>query len=177
MTSAGEWSSIPGTDGWLGAGDLEPERIVANLLKAQELPTDLYGRDGRVPARRGSPVSIAGADPGGRLSGPDAGWRNMLRNLAADAATADAEAYACGERRLTEHHGLVVDSVVGALLDAVDEAFTALPGWPKVRPSTARGGFTRWHFHPLARPSSSSLQAPASPASNPGHWQIVADDH
>lgn len=34
--------------------------------------------------------------PGGRLSGPDAGWRNMLRNLDGAQAIAAAEAAAHG---------------------------------------------------------------------------------
>jgi hypothetical protein len=40
---------IPGTAGWLGASDLEPEQILANLLSKAELPTDLYGRQPPVP--------------------------------------------------------------------------------------------------------------------------------
>jgi hypothetical protein len=37
-------TEIPGTGGWLGTCDLEPEQILANLLEQNELPTDLFGR-------------------------------------------------------------------------------------------------------------------------------------
>ena len=37
--------------------------------------------------------------PGGRLTGPDAGWRNMERNLAGDLAIAAAEAAARDDHR------------------------------------------------------------------------------
>ncbi|MFZ5871924.1 MAG: hypothetical protein ACOYXW_15540 [Actinomycetota bacterium] len=42
---------ITGTAGWLGASDLEPETIVANLLDRDELPTDLWHRQPPVPTR------------------------------------------------------------------------------------------------------------------------------
>lgn len=42
---------ITGTAGWLGASDLEPETIVANLLDRHELPTDLRHRQPPVPTR------------------------------------------------------------------------------------------------------------------------------
>jgi hypothetical protein len=36
---------VTGTYGWLGAGDLEPDRLVANLTEADRLPTDIWMTD------------------------------------------------------------------------------------------------------------------------------------
>jgi hypothetical protein len=47
-----DYSEIDGTGGWLGPSDLEADRVVANLLEADELPTDLYGREPRVSTKR-----------------------------------------------------------------------------------------------------------------------------
>jgi hypothetical protein len=55
------WLTIPETGGILGASDLEPDRIVANLLEARELPTDLYGREPLVPAARRRSAANAAA--------------------------------------------------------------------------------------------------------------------
>jgi hypothetical protein len=60
----GGWWTIPETGGMLGAGDLEPDRIIANLLEASELPTDLYHRQSFVStARRPSPTRAAAPEP------------------------------------------------------------------------------------------------------------------
>ena len=52
IDDTGDFVGIDGTVGWLGAGDLEADRIVANLLEADELPTDLYHREPAVSTRR-----------------------------------------------------------------------------------------------------------------------------
>lgn len=49
--AAGIVSWLEGTTGWLGAADLEADEVIANLLNASELPTDLYLR-GFVSTRR-----------------------------------------------------------------------------------------------------------------------------
>lgn len=36
----GGWHEIPDTAGWLGVGDLEPDRIIGNLLDADELASN-----------------------------------------------------------------------------------------------------------------------------------------
>jgi hypothetical protein len=46
---------VPVTAGWLGASDLEAERVVANLLDAEELPTDLFRRQPPISTRRQHP--------------------------------------------------------------------------------------------------------------------------
>jgi hypothetical protein len=44
------WSTIPGTGGILGAGDLAPRQIISGLLQVREVPTD-PGSPSRSPAR------------------------------------------------------------------------------------------------------------------------------
>jgi hypothetical protein len=36
---------LPGTYGWLGAGDVEPDRLIANLTEADRLPTNIWMTD------------------------------------------------------------------------------------------------------------------------------------
>lgn len=48
----GDVFEVPDTLGWLGSGDLEADRIVGNLLEADELPTDLRHRESTVSTRR-----------------------------------------------------------------------------------------------------------------------------
>lgn len=48
--------------GWLGAADLEPERIVGNLLDSDALAVDLHLAQPFVPTGRGRPVGSAGGD-------------------------------------------------------------------------------------------------------------------
>jgi hypothetical protein len=48
----GDVFELPDTLGWLGSGDLEADRIVSNLLEADELPTDLYHREPPVSTHR-----------------------------------------------------------------------------------------------------------------------------
>jgi len=55
-------SGIAGTAGMLGCSDLEPERIVGNLLNSDELFTDIYHRQAPVSTKRVRPsASILGA--------------------------------------------------------------------------------------------------------------------
>lgn len=116
-------------------------------------------------------------EPGGRLSGPDAGWRNMLRNLAAADALADAESYAHGERRLTVHHGLRHGSELDKLREVVDEALL-LPGQRIGYPSaTYPGQFTRWRFKQPGAVERLEVARSAVDRVNPGHWRVEADQH
>lgn len=48
--------------GWLGAADLEPERIVGNLLDSDALAVDLYLAEPFVPTGRVGPVRRASGD-------------------------------------------------------------------------------------------------------------------
>ncbi len=48
--------------GWLGAADLEPARIVGNLLDSDALAVDLYLAQPFVPTGRGRPAGSAGGD-------------------------------------------------------------------------------------------------------------------
>ena len=55
IDETGDFVGIDGTIGWLGSGDLEADRIVGNLLAADELPTDLYHREPFVSTHRATP--------------------------------------------------------------------------------------------------------------------------
>jgi hypothetical protein len=114
--------------------------------------------------------------PGGRLQGPEAGWDNMLRNLASDAAVADAEAYARGERRLTVHHYLRDDRELDELLDVVADAIGSIPQGTGSR-FTSVGRSTRWYFSPPAAAEQLAAARAAVERINPGHWRIDADVH
>lgn len=125
--------------------------------------------------REAGPHHHSREQPGGRLHGPDAGWRNMLRNLAARAAIADAEAYAHGERRLTVHHDLPAGDDVDELGAVVDVAVGAVPD-PPTR-FTSEGRFTRWTFRsPDARQQVTAARE-AIERAYPGRWRIEADEH
>lgn len=42
LADDGSFATLEGTYGWLGAGDLEPDQIITNLLEAHRLPVDIW---------------------------------------------------------------------------------------------------------------------------------------
>ena len=63
----GDITVLDGTTGWVGAGDLPPEQMIANLVESSELPTDLWMNDPPVSTAHLKPDHLGGqaheADP------------------------------------------------------------------------------------------------------------------
>lgn len=122
------------------------------------------------------------AKPADRLRGPEAGWENLHRNLAADAAVAEAELYAAGNRRLSvthdTDHGTDHEMAVQVLVDAVDQVARDT-GYSGGGTFTNRPGRTIWTWPSTDVPAGAVVRAAADQARrlNPGHWTIDADDH
>jgi hypothetical protein len=110
------------------------------------------------------------------------GWEMLLRNLAADAAVAEAVLYASGGRRLTVEHGQPLTgqaaALVQQLVDDVDQAVAAA-GYLGGGTVTGRVTSITWTFPSTHVPARRLVVAARLVADrlNPGEWIITADDH
>jgi hypothetical protein len=110
------------------------------------------------------------------------GWETLLRNLAADAAVAEAVLYASGGRRLTVEHGQPLTepaaALVRQLVDDVDAA-AAAAGYLGGGRVTARPTSITWTFPSTAVPARQLVLAALQAADrlDPGGWVTNADDY
>ncbi|RAY10653.1 hypothetical protein DPM19_34420 [Actinomadura craniellae] len=70
----GGFTTIAGTAGWLGAGDLEADQIISNLIESSELPVDVHLSRPFVSTNRASAQPLSGED----------GFRNAVLLAAQD---------------------------------------------------------------------------------------------